>query len=332
MRATFAILAMLTSGPLARADETSVCGRPAAGKTFDGIPAFHRCSGKYDGNIYSTDGVSTNIDHRGVLTDTAGYQCVELAGRYTHFRWHKDLWQVEPASDFCHPKPNPFPGVSVHLISREPGYRAHPGDLMVWPQTPRNGNYGHVAVVDAVDANGRVTRVVQQNVGANTGNAPPDGGALCFVHLDSASSPSPPAPPPPAPPPPAPPAEGGWNCNHSAYDGRQIWTCDKGHDRRYRCVNGAAQSEPCAHGCVSHQLGVDDVCAGAPPPPAPPARINWDCNRSSWRGRQLWTCDAARDARCRCEGGVPEKQPCANGCVANRVGFDDVCSAARGRY
>jgi hypothetical protein len=118
------------------------------------------------------------------------------------------------------------------------------------------------------------------------------------------------------PPPPPPP---GWNCNDSAYQGAQVWTCSAGN--LFKCVGGVAQEQTCSDGCNVNAIGTDDTCKTAAPPPPPPP--SWSCANSSYNGAQYWTCSGGNVYKC--VGGVPEEQVCGNGCKVNPVGTDDVC-------
>ncbi len=68
---------------------------------------------------------------------------------------------------------------------------------------------------------------------------------------------------PAATPPPlkaeAPAREGDWDCNSSAFEGDQIWTCHEG--LLYRCEGGEVVTINCARGCESMELGEDDTCS-----------------------------------------------------------------------
>jgi hypothetical protein len=116
------------------------------------------------------------------------------------------------------------------------------------------------------------------------------------------------------------PPPSGWNCNSSAYQGNQFWTCSG--SARFKCVSGNPVTETCANGCQSQPAGTDDVCISPPPPPPPPP-VNWSCASSSYQGNQYWTCSGK--ARFKCVSGVPQTQACANGCQSKPVGTDDVC-------
>lgn len=49
----------------------------------------------------------------------------------------------------------------------------------------------------------------------------------------------------------------------------------------------------------------------------------WACEKSSYRGTQLWTCSGT--SLFRCENGAPVEHACPNGCRSNPVGTDDAC-------
>ena len=111
-----------------------------------------------------------------------------------------------------------------------------------------------------------------------------------------------------SPPPPS------WNCNNSAYNGQQYWTCSGGNV--YECQGGVPVEQTCPNGCQSNPVGTDDTCKSSSPP-------SWSCNNSAYNGQQYWTCSGGNIYEC--QGGVPEEQTCANGCKSNPVGTDDVC-------
>jgi hypothetical protein len=70
-----------------------------------------------------------------------------------------------------------------------------------------------------------------------------------------------------APPPPV--------CPAGTYS---IWTCDAARTQRRRCVDGADMIEPCADGCISMPIGVDDLCAESPDADGDGARADLDCD------------------------------------------------------
>ncbi len=140
-----------------------------------GSAAVQACPGKRCGDLLASwDGLSAYVTNdclspvrataanaahlggAGVETDTAGFQCVELAVRHFHFNGHIDasLWNVQSAWQMCGQHPA---GVSV-VSSPEPG------DLAVFsPNVPSfTGPDGHVAVVTSVS--GSSMSVLEQNV------------------------------------------------------------------------------------------------------------------------------------------------------------------------
>lgn len=129
---------------------------------------------------------------------------------------------------------------------------------------------------------------------------------------DKCNGASPPSPPPPPPPPP-PPGGTSWNCAKSAWAGQQLWTCNG--SARYRCFSGKAVKEACSGGCVRNKLGQNDVC-GSP-------ASGWSCNKSSWKGQQLWTCKGGTLNRC--NGSKPVSVFCPKGCNYNPTGTNDTC-------
>ena len=62
-----------------------------------------------------------------------------------------------------------------------------------------------------------------------------------------------------------------------------------------------------------------------PPPPTPPPTpgVSWSCNKSSYKGQQLWTCKSG--AIYICVGGKPTKKDCPHGCIYNPLGTNDTC-------
>jgi hypothetical protein len=103
-----------------------------------------------------------------------------------------------------------------------------------------------------------------------------------------------------------------WRCADSAYQGRQVWTCNG--TSLVRCEGGVPVTRACGHGCEVQPAGTDDTCR------APSA---WRCEDSEHLGAQLWTCSG--QARYRCTGGVPQVERCASGCEVNPLGTDDTC-------
>lgn len=53
---------------------------------------------------------------------------------------------------------------------------------------------------------------------------------------------------------------------------------------------------------------------------------SWDCSKSDYMGKQVWTCDG--NARWKCDAGVPRSEACGLGCFPASVGQDDLCIAS----
>jgi hypothetical protein len=124
----------------------------AAIGSWDGTTAFAQ-GGKCQ-NVYAT-----SLTHAGftqpsgsVLTDTCGFQCVELAVRYFHYRKGiaASSWHVGTAIEMCNARPS-----GVSLTSSPVA-----GDLVVLKANDPavgTGSAGHVAVVTAVNSDNIAT-------------------------------------------------------------------------------------------------------------------------------------------------------------------------------
>jgi surface antigen len=151
----------------------STCGHaPLA--SIDGIPAYAMCG--YT-PVYSDDGEHTRTYGGSGWIRTGGnygYQCVELAERYEHFKYDVPVgWGGAYAKDMCADHPS-----DLHTTSSP----VH-GDLMVIkPYTCGIHFAGHVAVVNEVVSGNRV-KVVQQNEYPANGEFAHDC-ALCYLHAD----------------------------------------------------------------------------------------------------------------------------------------------------
>lgn len=153
---------------------TSICGDAPVVSTFDGYPAFKYC-GNF--NVYSNDGKHTSSTPQSGWVQTEGgygYQCVELAARYFHFRWGVPAhWGIMGANEMCGTHPS---GVSKTT-------KPVPGDLMVFGSSSCGADptYGHVGVVNAVGST--TITLVQQNYAAKYDYK--KSCALCFLHAAS---------------------------------------------------------------------------------------------------------------------------------------------------
>jgi hypothetical protein len=162
---------------------TSVCGAPPPICTFDDFPAYSNCSGA--STIYTWDGRHTSGTRTSwTRTNTAGYQCVELALRYFYFRWRVSAWpRIGSAYQMCATHPG-----DVTPIMHPTAADIVPGDLIV---TDRNVaacyTYadGHVAVVNRVL--GTNVELINQNCssGACVTTRSIANCALCVLHANN---------------------------------------------------------------------------------------------------------------------------------------------------
>ncbi len=151
----------------------SLCGK-AALTTIDDIPAYPNDCG--DVNVWSNDGRTTQT-HAGtgagwVQTEGGyGYQCTELAVRYTHFLYGTSPhWGIAEAKDMCGTHPSDLTTTSAPIH----------GDLMVFAANDCVGAAGHVAVVSSTS--GSTVSVVQQNEGSTGKGNYNKSCAACFLH------------------------------------------------------------------------------------------------------------------------------------------------------
>jgi MYXO-CTERM domain-containing protein len=215
-----------------------VCNQNAAA-TLDGIPAYAYC-GNF--NVWSNNGVDTKSTSGGsgwVQTEGGyGYQCVEYANRYMHFRFGTSTsWGISYAKQMCATHPA---GVSTTTTP------VH-GDLIVFAggSCGADATAGHVAVVDKVNAT--TVSVVQENTaGTQTFNKTC---ASCFLHAASNT---------------------GDPCSAAPKDGLYCGQSPRlgpggTKDTLYSCVAGATKTKTaCANGCVVQAPGTDDTCTPAP--------------------------------------------------------------------
>ncbi|HSQ61951.1 MAG TPA: hypothetical protein VLM85_02000, partial [Polyangiaceae bacterium] len=140
--------------------------------SIDGIPAYAYC-GNFD--VWSNNGADTKKVSGGtgwVQTEHGyGYQCVEFAVRYMHFKWNVSAsWGVSYAKQMCATHPS---GVSVTTTP------VH-GDLVVFGagSCGADPTAGHVAVVDTIGSS-TFTAVQENTAGKYTWNK---SCASCFLH------------------------------------------------------------------------------------------------------------------------------------------------------
>jgi len=217
-----------------------ICSETASA-TLDGIPAYAYC-GNF--NVWSNNGADTKSASGGagwVQTEGGyGYQCVEYAVRYTHFKFGTSTsWGIGYAKEMCATHPS---GIS------ETTSPIH-GDLVVF--TPGtcgvDATAGHVAVVDTLTSS--TVSVVQENVaGKYTYNKTC---VRCFLHEASNNGTSDPCSAAPA---------NGYFCGQSTQFGPGGIK-----DDLYDCVGGATSSKvACPDGCIVEPPGTNDKCAPVP--------------------------------------------------------------------
>lgn len=216
-----------------------ICSETAAA-TLDGIPAYAYC-GNF--NVWSNNGSDTKSASGGagwVQTEGGyGYQCVEYAVRYEHFKFGVGTgWGISYAYQMCntHPSGIATAATPVH------------GDLIIFApgSCGADGTAGHVAVVDTVNAS--TVSVVQENVaGKYTYNK---SCASCWLHATSNNGNTDPCATAPS---------NGLYCGQSTQFGGGTT------DDLYDCEGGATKTKtPCAYGCKVEAPGTNDECNPAP--------------------------------------------------------------------
>jgi MYXO-CTERM domain-containing protein len=185
----FAVIAVAAAGVVALASGCSstpedvsqsddavdyICNEKVSA-SIDGIPAYAYC-GNFD--VWSNNGVDTKKTSGGtgwVQSEHGyGYQCVEFAVRYMHFKWKVSAsWGVMYAKQMCTTHPS---GVSV---TTKPVH----GDLVVFGagSCGADPTAGHVAVVDTVGSS-TFTAVQENTAGKYTWK---NSCASCFLHAAS---------------------------------------------------------------------------------------------------------------------------------------------------
>lgn len=216
-----------------------ICSESASA-TLDGIPAYAYC-GNF--NVWSNNGADTKSASGGtgwVQTEGGyGYQCVEYAVRYEHFKFGVATgWGISYAYQMCNTHPS---GIST---ATKPMH----GDLMIFApgSCGADGTAGHVAVVDVVNAT--TVKVVQENVaGSYTYN---QSCASCWLHAANNNGTNDPCATAPS---------NGLYCGQSTQFGGGT------KDVLYDCQNGVTSSKTtCQYGCIVEPPNTNDQCAPAP--------------------------------------------------------------------
>jgi hypothetical protein len=147
-----------------------------ANRYVDGLPAYAQCDEVQGAAVWSSNGVDTSTTSQGsewIRTQhSGGYQCTEWAYRYMYFRFEVD-YRHGNAREWCDGDLPPTlvkSSLPVH------------GDLIVFDggSCGADGETGHIAVIDTVDASAaKVTFVEQNRAGRRTAD---QSCALCFLH------------------------------------------------------------------------------------------------------------------------------------------------------
>lgn len=216
-----------------------ICSESAAA-TLDGIPAYAYC-GNF--NVWSNNGADTKSASGGtgwVQTEGGyGYQCVEYAVRYEHFKFGVATgWGISYAYQMCNTHPSGIAKATTPVH----------GDLMIFApgSCGADGTAGHVAVVDVV--NSTTVKVVQENTaGSYTYN---QSCASCWLHAASNNPNADPCSTAPS---------NGLYCGQSTQFGGGT------KDVLYDCQNGVTSSKTtCQYGCIVEPPNTNDQCAPAP--------------------------------------------------------------------
>jgi hypothetical protein len=280
--------------------------------TWDGTNAF--AQGGICQNVFATSLASAGYTQTSgsVLTDTCGFQCVELAVRYFHFRKNipASSWHVGTAIQMCGTHPS---GVSQTTSPV-------PGDLAVLNANDsaiQTGSAGHVAIVTSVSGNSIGT--FNENWANDTtafATISRSRDVACFLHAGSGGS-------------------GGANgvgvasgtctsteVTNATLNGVHYWTCQG--NARYICdERGSKIVEACPSGCSSAGVGADDQCNGGGGPRCTATEITNQTGAGSALP-SIWTCEGS--ARYVCDGpGFKVTESCPNSCVGEGFNHDDQC-------
>jgi hypothetical protein len=288
-------------------EETSSVDQAVTGGTaigsWDGTTSFAyggRCQ-----NVFATSLTSAGYTQTAgsVLTDTCGFQCVELALRYFHYR--KGIaasgWHIGTAIEMCNARPAGVSQTPSPVV----------GDLVVLKaNNPAigTGSAGHVAVVTSLSGDS-VGTFNENWANDTTAFASISRGrdVACFLHAGAAPPPS------------------GSQCTsqeivNATFSGHHFWTCQGAN--RYMCdERGNKITQGCSGGCVGMGVGADDQC-GAPTGAMCTSTEQFNVTFS---GGHFWTCQGA--SRYICDDHTNKvAQSCAGGCAGMGVGHDDQCN------
>jgi hypothetical protein len=272
----------------------------AAIGSWDGTTAF--AQGGVCQNVWATSLTSAGFTQTAgsILTDTCGFQCVELAVRYFHYR--KGIaasgWHVGTAIEMC----NSFPAGVAQTTSPVAG------DLVVLKANDAaigTGAAGHVAIVTG--ASGDNVSTFNENWANDTtafATISRSRDVACFLHAGGGSSQQ--------------PLCTSQEVFNATAGGRHYWTCQGAN--RYICDDqGHKITQTCSGGCVGQGVGHDDQC-GAQGPACTSAEVIG----ATFNGAHFWTC--AGSGRYICDDHSNKvAQGCSAGCAGMGVGHDDQC-------
>jgi MYXO-CTERM domain-containing protein len=171
------ILLLISAGISLPSRAANICDETVpANRQVDGIPAYSQCSAS-SGAVYSNNGVDTGTISGGtgwVRTQmSGGYQCTELAHRYLTFKWNVATVPNGNAGTWC--------SATLPTGLSKSTTPVH-GDLIVFApgSCGADSTTGHVAIVDEVNTNAKVT-IVEQNSASRRSCALTC--ADCFLHV-----------------------------------------------------------------------------------------------------------------------------------------------------
>lgn len=185
MNTKYVALILLAAGAAAASAAPAKTSSPRVLGTWDGTNAY-ALNNDFRA-VYATSATSASYTKQpgSVLTDTDGFQCVELAMRYFHFRKHIPVasWgTIGKAVDMCDKR---APGVSK---------TSHPvaGDLVVLNARDAHagtGISGHVAIVTGVKGDTISTFTQNWNFDATShANVSQKQDVKCFLHAGPTES------------------------------------------------------------------------------------------------------------------------------------------------
>jgi hypothetical protein len=314
LTALFVLVAGCSSAASENATDSTSAALSAgtALETFDGVTA-HVYGGACS-DVYATSGTNVHYGPPGVLTDTCGYQCVELAVRFFDFNEGIPAsgWHVPAAIDMCASHPSGVVETSNPVV----------GDLMVYNANDPfygTGSAGHVAVIRGLNSNGTLNVFNQRWGNESTAfvNGIQRSHAACFLHSvhngggggggsDPCSG--------------VPSSADGVYCGSSTQSGFKggssstLYTCHGGQ------VTG---TQSCKFGCYVAPAGQADGCYADPCTHVPSADNGVYCGKSTQSGfaggsgSTLYTCT---------NGATTSVRSCANGCYVAPAGQADGCN------